>query len=342
MLFRSDFTQRTAGGDGATFKDFNNDGRIDAVIVTLTDNAFGDDSPVRNKLVDPGTPSSNFPPNPGGPNPTVPNPPGSFAPSPGIAGFSATGTSSGSVAGTTVHVYPSSSMTASTTVTPFPGFQGEVRILRADFNNDGTPDIVASMGAGGLPLVRIINGANTSSTLMEFMAYDRAFTGGIFVATGDVNHDGILDIVTGAGPGGGPHVKAFSGANASELASFFAYTTAFTGGVSVAAADLTGDGFAEIVTGAGPGGGPHVKVFSGNGYAMIQEFMAYTLDFTGGVYVSAGDYLSDGKLEIITGAGAGGGPHVKVWDYLTNHLDGELMAYTKFINNSGQIGRAHV
>jgi len=332
-----DYTQRTPGGDGAAFKDFNNDGKIDAIIVTLTDNAFGDDSPLRNKIVDPGTPSSNFPPNPGGNNPGVPNPPGSFAPQPGIAGFSATGTNNGSQAGTTVQVYPSSSTTASTTVTPFPGFQGEVRIIRADFNNDGTPDIVASMGAGGLPLVRIINGANTSNTLLEFMAYDRAFTGGVFVATGDVNHDSILDIVTGAGPGGGPHVKAFSGNNATELASFFAYTTAFTGGVSVAAADLTGDGFAEIVTGAGPGGGPHVKVFDGNGFGMIQEFMAYTLDFSGGVYVSAGDYLSDGKMEIITGAGAGGGPHVKIWDYLSNHLDGELMAYTKFTTNSGQV-----
>jgi len=65
--------------------------------------------------------------------------------------------------------------------------------------------------------------------------------------------------------------------------------------------------------------------------------MAYTLDFSGGVYVSAGDYLSDGKMEIITGAGAGGGPHVKIWDYLSNHLDGELMAYTKFTTNSGQV-----
>ncbi|MFM7098895.1 MAG: hypothetical protein ACKO16_15915, partial [Gemmataceae bacterium] len=331
-----DFTQRTAGGDGAAFKDFNNDGKIDAIIVTLTDNAFGDDSPLRNKIVDPGTPSSNFPPNPGGPNPTVPNPPGSGA-APATPGFSATGTSSGSPAGTTVHVYPANSSTASTTVTPFPGFQGEVRIVRADFNNDGTPDIVASMGAGGLPIVRIINGANTSDTLLEVMAYDRAFTGGVFVAMADINHDNILDIVTGAGAGGGPHVKVFSGINSAEIASFYAYTTAFTGGVSVAAADLDGDGYAEIATGAGPGGGPHVKVFNGNGYGMVKEFMAYTMDFTGGVYVSIGDFLSDGKMEIITGAGAGGGPHVKIWDYLSNNIDGELMAYTKFTTNSGQV-----
>jgi len=73
--------------------------------------------------------------------------------------------------------------------------------------------------------------------------------------------DGVAEIITGAGPGGGPHVRAFDVVGGvMEVASFFAYDVAFTGGVNVAAADLTGDGVAEIITGAGPGGGPHVRV----------------------------------------------------------------------------------
>ena len=79
------------------------------------------------------------------------------------------------------------------------------------------------------------------------------------MAAGDVNGDGHADIITGAGAGGGPHVSVFSGTDLSILASFFAYDPAFTGGVTVAAGDVNGDGLADIVTGAGAGGGPHVE-----------------------------------------------------------------------------------
>src|SRR5438477_54410 len=82
-------------------------------------------------------------------------------------------------------------------------------------------------------------------------------------ASADVDADGFADIVVGAGAGGGPHVQVVSGATGAGLASFFAYSTAFTGGVQVAAGDIDGDGKADIITGAGAGGGPHVQVFSG-------------------------------------------------------------------------------
>src|SRR5262249_14185695 len=79
------------------------------------------------------------------------------------------------------------------------------------------------------------------------------------VAAGDVTGDGKADIVTGAGAGPGPHVKVFD-ASGAEVRNFFAYAPAFTGGVTVAAGDLDGDGHAEILTGAGAGAAAgHVK-----------------------------------------------------------------------------------
>jgi hypothetical protein len=335
-----DYTQRTPGGDGASFKDFNNDGKIDAIIITLTDNAFGDDNPVPNKITDPGTPGAPSVPmttNPGGANPAVPIPPGSNPPVPAFTGFVATGNTLAAISGTSINVFPLGSTTATTSFVPFIGFQGEVRLTRADINNDGTPDIIATMGFGGLPLVRAFDGSNIANKLLEFMAYDQAFSGGVFVAVGDLGNDGILDFVTGAGQGGGPHVKIFNAITGAETSSFMAYDINFRGGVSVAVGDIDGSGFAAIVTGAGKGGGPHVKVFNGTDHSLIKQFMAYASNFSGGVYVAVGDYLSDGKYEIITGAGFGGGPHIKIWDYETLNLDGQTMAFTDFTKPNGEV-----
>ncbi len=115
--------------------------------------------------------------------------------------------------------------------------------------------------------MRLVN-AVTGAEIFSFFAYAPTFAGGVRVASGDVNGDGVPDIITGAGPGGGPHVRVFDGAPAVagslvELLSFFAYHSSFTGGVFVGAADLNGDGKADIITGAGSGGGPHVRVFDG-------------------------------------------------------------------------------
>ena len=256
---------------------------------------------------------------------------------PSITGFAATGRTLAAISGTNINVFPSGSTTATTSFVPFPEFQGEVRLTRADINNDGTPDIIASMGAGGSPLIRAFDGSNPSNKLLEFMAYDQAFTGGVFVAIGDLGNDGILDIVTGAGNSGGPHVKIFNSITGAETSSFMAYDINFRGGVSVAVGDIDGSGFAAIVTGAGQGGGPHVKVFSGTDHSLIKQFMAYASTFTGGVYVAVGDYLSDGKYEIITGAGVGGGPHIKIWDYETLNLDGQTMAFRDFTKDNGEV-----
>ena len=132
--------------------------------------------------------------------------------------------------------------------------------------------------------------------------------------------DGFDDIITAAGPGGGPHVQIFDGTTGNLVRGFFAYDPTFAGGVTVAAGDVDGDGKADIVTGAGAGGGPHVRVFDGATGAVVREFFAYDPSFTGGVFVAAGDVDGDGKADVITGAGAGGGPHVKVFSGATGGL----------------------
>src|SRR5260370_479352 len=107
-------------------------------------------------------------------------------------------------------------------------------------------------------------------------------------------------LATGAGARGGPHVKVFDAAGAT-VASFFAYDPTFTGGVSVAAGSvLNSFGRADIVTGAGPGGGPHVRVFGGFSGLLAREFMAYDGSFRGGVSVAVGHLTADSFADIVT------------------------------------------
>jgi hypothetical protein len=142
--------------------------------------------------------------------------------------------------------------------------------------------------------------------LGSFYAFDVGFVGGVSVAFGDVNGDGVADVVVGAGPGAGPHVKVIDGTklgmvNAdgtiSEdalLASFYAFDPAFTGGVSVAVGRFGGGTKMNVAVGTGSGAGPHVRTFSIAGGLATQidgpfgSFYAYDPLFTGGEVVSGG------------------------------------------------------
>ncbi len=58
------------------------------------------------------------------------------------------------------------------------------------------------------------------------------FTGGVRVGCNDFNRDGKLDIIVGAGPGAGPHVRVFDLTTESVIGGFLPYSN-FLGGVFV-------------------------------------------------------------------------------------------------------------
>jgi hypothetical protein len=218
-----------------------------------------------------------------------------------------------------------------------PAFRGGVRVAVGDVTGDGVPDVITAPGPGGGPDMRVFDG-NTHALVREFMAYAPGFTNGVYVAAGDVNGDGFADIVTGADAGGGPHVRVFSGRDGTVLRSFFAYGATFTGGVRVAAGDVTGDGKADIITGAGPGGGPHVREFDGVTGALVRQFFAFDTRFTGGVYVAAGDLNGDGKADIVAGAGRGGGPQVSAFNGTTLAVLDSFFAYGATFTGGVRVG----
>ncbi len=249
-------------------------------------------------------------------------------------------TGAGEGGGPAVNVYSGLDNSVLTSFFAFESsFTGGVQTAVADVNNDGISDLLVGAGAGGGPRVIVYNGAtNFTTTLFDFFAFATDFKGGVDVAGGDFNADGFADIVVGAGPGGGPQVNIFDGRTGNVLTQFFAYDQSFRGGVTVAVGDVDGSSFNSVITGAGAGGGSHVKSFRNSRFFMIGdtpilpgnqaismnqtgEFMAYESAYTGGVQVAVG--LNAGGFEggfyrILTGT-LTGGPEVTIWESMGSH-----------------------
>ena len=164
-------------------------------------------------------------------------------------------------------------------------------------NGNGQKEIIVGAGKGNDPWVKVFNAQGKQ--LAKFNAFDSSFKGGVSVAVADLDGDGKMEIVTGSGAGLNSEVRVFS--NSGQLENKFSvFEPGFQGGVNIATGDVNGDGQAEIVVGAGPGGGPQVAIYNGDGQLQSQ-FFAYDKDFSKGVRVAVSDVNGDGQMDILAG-----------------------------------------
>lgn len=153
---------------------------------------------------------------------------------------------------------------------------GEAKPVVADVDGDGFDEIIVGRSAGGRGTISIIDDARHDYRVLEHPALDR----------------GMLEVVRDT-----------------------AYREA-DGATSVAAADVDGDGIAEIVVGTGPKQGARIYVLddANAGFALLEsggrsaDFDHPGYDVAQGPLVpSLADIDEDGLPELVIGFGAGGG-----------------------------------
>jgi FtsP/CotA-like multicopper oxidase with cupredoxin domain len=187
---------------------------------------------------------------------------------------------------------------------------------------------VAVPGAKGRPAqVKIYDGAGDK--LVTTVTPFPDFEGTPSVVMGDVNDDGVYDLLAGAGKDHAPEVVAYSGkasegkkAFETELVRFQAFDAAARGGVAVAAAPIDGSTGDNIIVGSGPGAPSEVKVYRsdlpsqpGAAPSLFSSFAPYA-DDRSGVSLAAGfvDFAT-GRHSIVTAPGPGSATQVKVFVY---------------------------
>lgn len=105
--------------------------------------------------------------------------------------------------------------------------------------------IVSASGVGEAPRVFIFD--TQFKKVREWLAFEKKYRGGVSVAAGDVNGDGVAEIVVGAGLGKPPVVRTFSEAGKAIAPEFTAYKTVRRTGADVRVADVDFDGQQDIV-----------------------------------------------------------------------------------------------
>jgi len=206
-------------------------------------------------------------------------------------------------------------VTSITSATPTPTAPAQPMVAGQPALNKFTA-IGSDVGASPTVTITFQNG-----TYVSFLAYAEGFKGGVRVALGNVDGGTDIELITGAGVGGGPNVKVWkinptTGAQTVQ-SNFFAFGgSTFTGGIYVAAGDTNADGFADVIVGAGATGGPRVSVYAGsatgvNTSSTLNDFFAYASNFTGGVVVAAGQRNAVAGDEVITAPASNGGYHIR-------------------------------
>lgn len=223
-----------------------------------------------------------------------------------------------------------------------PEFNIGARIATGDVDGDGEEEIVVGAGPGGGPMIRVFE-KDGSLKPIQFFAFHPNNRDGVDVATGDVDGDGQKEIAVTQYQNQEAWVKVYRYDDRQTIiGEWLAFPRGAEIGASVAMGDVDYDGKAEVLVGAGTGGGPMIRVFEADGTRKPIQFFAFHPRGRTGVDVATGDIDGDGKAEVIVSQRKEES-WVKVYRYNDQHsVVGSWRAYPSGVESGANISSLDV
>lgn len=203
------------------------------------------------------------------------------------------------------------------------GANAVYELTLADMNNDGILDLITTGDGGGrnLGYVRVSLGTG-SGTFTAGVSYSTTSNANYAVSTGDLNGDGILDIVIAGNNGVGAGTSSvLLGAGGGTYGTAVTYATETSTSNDVMLGDLNGDGVLDLITGGTSGADGYTTVRLGTGTGTFGAATSYLANTASTQGLAGGDINGDGVFDIIT-AGQSDGTSGSAIAWLGSTRDG--------------------
>ncbi len=218
-----------------------------------------------------------------------------------------------------------------------------VQVAACDLDGDGSAEIITGTQLGNGPLVRVFTAEGEPAFTPGFYPFNPKERRGVQVACGDVDGDGLRDLVAGSGVGAKPLVRVFDRYGGKKPIEIRPFQETFRGGVAIAVANVDGGSKAEIITAMHRFGQPYVKVFKAARTDYPRwAFLAWPADVRGGFSLAAPDVDGDGRAEIAVGVANNKSPQVHVFNHDGTAVGERFFAYEKNFRGGTSIAAGNV
>lgn len=174
-------------------------------------------------------------------------------------------------------------------------FHSGLNFVLADIDNNGQKEILTLPKEKTAAELKIFS--STGQLINPgFLVFPKEFKIGADLTVADLNNDGQVEIIVGAGPGGSAHLRIFNTQGKLLNPGFFAFALSYRGGVNLASGDINGDGQVEILV-SKQRGDSEVRIFNSAG-KLLNNWLSFK-NTAQGVNIGTWDVDGDSVYEII-------------------------------------------